>query len=170
MALSTDRDEGRTSFCVKRVQPGDDFTAVLRLILLLTTADEDDAGTDDTITLKITDTFGRVVVEETIADTFQNDLEQGEANFYYVEVSGGIIRTNLDGNSIQLSINGDDAWRPASVFLFGLDAREGETVTVVTPLVHLPEWPFGTLSTDGGEGRASVALPVVRSASGAPIG
>ena len=166
MALSTDPDEGRTSFCVKRVQPGDEFTAVSRLILLVATADEDDAGTDDTITLRITDIFGRVLVEETIADTVQDDLEQGQANFYYVEFGATVIRTNLDDKSIQLSINGDDAWRPASVFLFGLDAREGETVNFVTPLVHLPEWPFGTLSTDSGEGRASVALPVVHTTSG----
>ena len=165
MALSTDRDEGRTSFCVKRVQPGDEFTAVSRLILLLTTADTDDAGTDDTITLRISDTLGQMLVDETITDTLQDDLEQGQANFYYVELGGTIIRTNLDDKSIQLSINGDDAWRPSSLFLFGLDAREGETVTFVTPLVHLAEWPFGTLSTDSGEGRASVSLPVVHTAS-----
>jgi hypothetical protein len=170
MALSTDPDEGRTSFCVKRVQPGDAFTAVSRLILLLTTADEDDAGTDDTITLKITDTLdGRVLVDQTITDTVQDDLERAQANFYYVEVNGTIIKTNLDDKSIQLSINGDDAWRPASLFLFGLDALEGETVTFVTPLVHLPEWHLGTLSTDSTEGTSSVALPLVNTTSGPAI-
>jgi hypothetical protein len=48
-------------------------------------------------------------------------------------------------------------------------AREGETVRFVTPLVHLPEWPLGTLSTDNTEGIASVALPVVRTISDPPI-
>lgn len=135
MTISTDSDEGRTSFGVQRVQPGTDFTGLTRLILLLTTADEDNAGTDDTITLKITDIFGEVRVDQTFTDTFQDDLERAQANFYYVEVDGAIAKTLLNDESIQLSINGDDAWLPASLFLFGLDAREGETVKLVTPLV-----------------------------------
>jgi hypothetical protein len=169
MTISTDPDEGRTSFVVKRVQPGDDFTGLTRLILLLTTADEDNADTDDTITLKITDISGRVLVDQTFTDTTQDDLERAQANFYYAEVNGAILKGNLNDQSIQLSINGDDAWLPASLFLFGLDAREGETVKFVTPLVHLTEWPFGFLSTDSTEGTASVALPLVNVTSGPPI-
>jgi hypothetical protein len=169
MIISTDRDEGRTSFCVRRVQPGDDFTGSTRLILILTTADQNDAGTDDTITLRITDTLGQVLVNQTFTDTPQDDLERAQANFYYADVKGAIIRTNLTDKSIELSINGNDAWLPASLFLFGLDAREGETVRFVTPLVHLPEWPFGSLSTDTTEGTPSVALPVVRTTSGPQI-
>jgi hypothetical protein len=86
-----------------------------------------------------------------------------------VEVNGAILKGNLNDQSIQLSINGDDAWLPASLFLFGLDARESETVKLVTPLVHLTEWPFGFLSTDSTEGTASVALPLVNATSGPPI-
>lgn len=163
MSLSTDRDEGRISFCVKRVQSGDAFTGNRRLILLLTTADRNNAGTDDTITLKITNTLGDVVVDHTFTDTPQRDLERAQANFYYVDVPGVVIRSNLSDKSIVLSINGKDAWLPASVFLFGLDGREGETVRIVTPLVHMTEWPFGFLSTDPEEGRPQVELPLVRS-------
>src|SRR5262245_34998543 len=94
MRISTDRDEGRTSFCVKRVQAGDDFTGSTRLILLLLTANQDNAGTNDTITLKITDTLGLVHLEHTFTDTFQDDLERAQANFYYADVTGAIIRTN----------------------------------------------------------------------------
>lgn len=166
MSISTDPDEGRTSFGVKRVQPGDDFTGLTRLILLLTTADQDDAETDDTITLRITDNFGQVLVDQTFTDTTQDDLERAQANFYYADVDGAILKTNLNDKSIQLSINGDDAWLPSSLFLFGLDAREGETVKFVTPLVHLTEWPFGFMSTDSSEGVASVALPLVKTTSG----
>lgn len=166
MTISTDAKEGRTSFGVNRVQPGDDFTGLVRLILLLTTADQDNAGTDDTITLKITDISGRVLVDQTFTDTAQAGLEQAQANFYYVEVDGTILKANLNDQSIQLSINGDEAWIPASLFLFGMDAHEGETVKRVTPLVHLPEWPFGVLSTDPNEGIASVFLPLVNKTSG----
>ena len=78
-------------------------------------------------------------------------------------------RTNLTDESIELRINGDDAWLPASLFLFGLDAREGETVRFVTPLVHLPKWPFGFLSTDTTEGKPSVTLPVIKTTPSPPI-
>jgi len=169
MVISTDRDEGRTSFCVKRVQPGDDFTGSTRLILLLLTANQDNAETDNTITLKITDTLGLVHLDHTFTDTFQDDLERAQANFYYADVTGALIRTNLDDKSIELFINGDDAWLPESLFLFGLDGREGETVRFVTPLVHLPKWPFGFMSQDTGEGRPSVHLPVVKAVSGPPL-
>jgi hypothetical protein len=162
MSISTDPDEGRTSFGVKRVQPGDDFTGLRRLILLVTTADEDNAETDDTITLKITDTLGQILVDQTFTDTPQDDLERAQANFYYVEVNGAIGKANLNDRSIQLSINGSDAWLPASLFLFGLDGREDETVKFVTPLVHLT-------STDRTEGTPSVALPLVRTTSGPTI-
>jgi hypothetical protein len=160
MRISTDAREGRTSFGVTRVQPGDNFTGIARLILLLTTADQDNAGTDDPITLTITDTLGRVVVDQTFTDTSQPDLEQAQANFYYAEVDVPFLKFNLNNESIQLTIRGDDAWIPASLFLFGLDAREGETVKRVTPLVHLPRWPLGVLSTDPSEGAASVFLPL----------
>jgi hypothetical protein len=169
MSISTDSDEGRTSFGVKRVQPGTEFTGVRRLILLLTTADRVDADTDDTITLTITDKFGQVPVNHTFTDTFQDDLERAQANFYYVEVEGGIIKTNLTAGSIRLTINGDDAWLPSSLFLFGLDGREDEPVTFVTPLVHLTEWPFGFMSTDSSEGVASVVLPLVETIPGPVI-
>ena len=65
-------------------------------------------------TLKITDISGLVLADQTIADTVQADLEQGQANFYYVEVDSTILKANLDDQSIQLSINGDDAWRANS--------------------------------------------------------
>ena len=106
---------------------------IYRLILLLTTADKKNADTENTITLKITDTFGQLVVDHTFTDTTQDDLERAQANFYYAEVKIGFLSSYV--NSIQLSINGDDAWLPASLFLFGLDAREAETVKLVTPLV-----------------------------------
>jgi len=159
MAISTTRTEGRTSFGVRRVQTGDGLTPIVRMILLVTTADEDEAGTDHTITLTITDVTGRLLLDHTFTDTFQNDLERGEANFYYIDFEGTILKSQLNEDSIRLKINGDDAWVPTSLFLFGLD-RRGETVNFVTPLVHLPEWPFGVMSLDQGEGTPAVTLPL----------
>ncbi|HET7060927.1 MAG TPA: hypothetical protein VFI43_01980, partial [Nitrosospira sp.] len=94
-------------------------------------------------------------------DTPQSDLERAEANLYYVQVAVPFSKTELNENSIRLSIKGDDAWLPDRLFLFGLDEDEtGPAAGFVVPLVHLPEWPLGTLSTDPEEGQGSVVLPL----------
>jgi len=137
---------------------------IRRLILLLSTADKDNAGTDDPIRLQIITSDGRLVVDHIFdEDTPQDDLERGQANFYYVPVINSFNRTELNSDSVTLSIIGKDAWIPDRLFLFGLSDDEfvRDKVEFVVPLVHLPEWPLGTLSGDSKEGKKSVPLPLV---------
>lgn len=160
--LSTDAGEGKLSFAPSRVQLGDANTSIRRLLLIMTTADMDDAGTNDRIRLQVTTIAGRVVVDHVFPDTSQDDLERAQANFYFAPVISPFARAELNADSISLSIQGRDAWRPARMFLFGLSAAEGEQPSeFAVPLVHLPDWVLGTLSEDTGEGSPSVKLPVV---------
>jgi hypothetical protein len=64
---------------------------------------------------------------------------------------------SLGHGEITLAILGDDAWLPASLFLFGLDTASGRPTHVV-PIVSLPSWGRGPLSTDQGEGSKVVRL------------
>ena len=160
--LSTDAGEGKLSFAPSRVQLGDANMSIRRLLLIMTTADVDDAGTDDRIRLQITTVAGRVVVDHVLPDTSQDDLERAQANFYFAPVVSPFTRAELNADSISLSIQGRDAWLPRRLFLFGLSAAEGEQPSQFSvPLVHLPDWTLGTLSMDTGEGSPSVNLPVV---------
>ncbi|SDZ88046.1 hypothetical protein [Nitrosospira multiformis] len=162
VALSTDSGEGKLSFAPARVQLGDQTVVIRRLLILLTTADVDNAGTDDDIALRITTADGRVAVDHVFPDTSQDDLEQAQANFYFASVDIPFTRAELNADSIRLSIKGNDAWAPARLFLFGLSEPEGgQPPEFVVPLVHLPKWPLGALSTDTGEGQESVVLPLL---------
>ncbi|HEX8874468.1 MAG TPA: hypothetical protein VF780_07530, partial [Nitrosospira sp.] len=153
VTLSTDPGEGKLSFAPSRVQLGAPAMIIRRLLMLLLTADKDNADTDDDIELQITAADGRVVVDHVFPDTSQDDLERAQANYYFVPVDIPFTRSELNADSIRLSIKGDDAWIPARLFLFGLSEPEGgQPPEFAVPLVHLPDWPLGTLSTDPGEG------------------
>lgn len=160
VTLSTDASEGKLSFPLPRVGLGSASTPIRRLLMLMTTADEDHAGTNDEFELQITTSDGRLVVDHTSTDTPQDDQERAQANLYFVPVRIPFNRSELNADSIRLRINGDDKWLPASFFLFGLDTDEGEPEFLVT-LVHLRTWPFGGLSTDSEEGVESVRLPLL---------
>jgi hypothetical protein len=51
------------------------------LLVGMITADEDDAGTDDSIRLRITTLDGRVVLDHLFKDSDQNDQEEGRRTF-----------------------------------------------------------------------------------------
>jgi hypothetical protein len=164
VTLSTDPDEGPTSFGIPQVTPGGANMPIRSLLVAMITADEDDAGTDDPIRLRITTVDGRVVLDQVIEDTEQDDQEQGQANIYFIPVETAFTRAELGDRSIELSIEGDDgdAWLPANFFVFGLSAELPSAFSPqVEPLVHVTTWPFGTMSTDQDEGRQRAILPLV---------
>jgi hypothetical protein len=164
VTLSTNSSEGQVSFGVPRVTPGGASMIIRGLIVAMITTDEDDAGTDDLIRLRITTTDGRLVVDHSFTDTDQDDQEEGEANIYFVPVGTPFTKAELNDRSIELSIEGDDAWLPASFFLFGLaEELPASFSPLLEPLVHLATWPFGWMSTATSEGRASARLPLVPS-------
>lgn len=163
VTLSTDTDEGPTSFLIPQVTQGGASMLIRSLLVAMTTADEDDAGTDDSIRLRITTADGRVVLDQVIEDTAQDDQERGQANIYFIPVATAFTRAELGDRSIELSIEGeDDAWLPANFFVFGLSAELPSAFSPqVEPLVHVTTWPFGTMSTDQDEGRQRAILPLV---------
>ena len=116
-----------------------------------------DSGTDDEIRLQVV-ANGALVLDEVIGDTPQDDLEPDQVNIYFIPVAIPFTREGLEKDAIRLSIRGSDAWRPRSLFVFGLFVR-GER-TYVMPLVHEDPWVQGSLSTDSNEGQSQVILPL----------
>lgn len=169
--LSTDSDEGRVSFGIPRVTPGGATMPIQGLIVAMITADEDDAGTDGLLRLRITTVAGLTVVDHPLTDTEQSDQEQGQANIYFIPVDKPFSKAELNERSIELSItkDGDDAWLPTSFFLFGLgEALPTYFSPLVEPIVHLATWPFGWMSTDADKGRQLNRLPLVPSGAVVP--
>jgi hypothetical protein len=160
--LSTDPSEGNASLPLRLVGLGSATRTINRLLVMMTTANSDDAGTDSTVTLRVTTSGGTEVVDFDFPDTPQEDQETGQANLYLAPVGSGFTKASLAADSIRLSISGTDAWLPDSFFVFGFDDAAGRPEFLV-PLVNLRNWPFGWMSTDPNEGRSSVTLPLLPS-------
>lgn len=171
--LSIDDPGALASVPVRQVTRGGADVLISRLLLIVRTGAQDDGGsfgtgtigsppgqgesaTDNRISLHVV-ADNRLVVQHQIPDTPQEDLEGSTTNAYWVPVAVPFSREALGPGGIQLSIDGDDAWLPTAVFLFGFDTREGRPTSIV-PLVHMRPWDEGALSTDNGEGRPSVDL------------
>jgi hypothetical protein len=147
---------------------------------MLVTTDVADTpqGTNGTLEIQIV-SEGRLVSLFEIRDTFQDDLEAGQANFYSAPVIVPFTKGSLDDTSITLRLRGRgpyvaqtglfDGWLPASFFLFGLDDAAGRPESIV-PLVHLPEWPHGIMQPDATSATASVTLSLAPEPFLAPEG
>ena len=155
--LSTDSSEGRISLPLRHVVPGG-IRAEINRVLLITLTHASDFATDSPVHVRIK-RGDEVVVDHTIPDSPQPDFESLQANLYFVPVLAPFTRSQLTDTSIELSIEGDDAWRPITVVMFGLDTLSGNPGRIV-PLVHVHPWPFGNLSTDLDEGKPSFPLPL----------
>jgi hypothetical protein len=157
--LSTDPSEGHLSMPLRLVGSGSSTTLIHRVLLLVYTDSGVDIETDSPIQLQIT-AGGNLVLQQQIADTPQDDLEQYTANWYVMDAVVPFTRGDIISNGgIRLSILGADAWLPKTVFVFGLDTADGRPNDVVG-LVTVPDWDLGSLSTDPQEGNQSVDLPV----------
>lgn len=154
--LSTDRNEGNVSMPLRRVQAGSDNMSINQLLLLMITADVEDAGTDSPTELDVSSS-GRTFVHFEIPDTPQSRQQRAQANLYFVPVSSPFTRADLAPSSVRVTIKGKNAWLPASIFLFGLDHGTGRPEHLV-PLVHLPRWGDRWLSTDTSEGPSGLEL------------
>lgn len=157
VVLSTDPSEGRISLPLRQVTPGMIRTQISR-VMLVTGTNIGDSATDSAINVRITRSE-ELVVDHTVPDTPQPDLEGAEGNVYFLPVRQPFTRSQLTDTSIVLSIQGDDAWLPIVVAMFGLDSASGNPGRIV-PLAYFDPWPFGVLSTDAGEGTGSVTVPL----------
>lgn len=157
--LSTQSSEGKLSVPVRLVGAGSSTTLIQRVMFLMSTG-SGDSETDNAITFQIA-VNGALVLDETIGNTDQNDLEAYSANWHIRNALPPFTRGDLIANGkIELSIQGDDLWRPTSLFVFGLDTPDGRPNEVVL-LVSIPEWTFRALSTDTSEGDESKILPIM---------
>ena len=90
-----------------------------RLWMAMLTRESADSDTDSSINLSV-NTNGVEQLNRTFPDSQQTDQERGVANLYDIDVANNGIQTEqLTDSSIRLGINGDDAWRPQHVFVFG---------------------------------------------------
>jgi hypothetical protein len=154
--LSTDSEEGKLTIPLRLVGSGSSTTTIQRVMLIVYTQN----GTDDPLQLQISTASG-IVADTTIVDTTQDDFEEYAANWHIRPVAAPFTRSDvLSGGAIQLGIQGQDAWRPYSVFVYGLDTATGRPNEVVD-LVAIPEWTLPALSTDPAEGQPTVLLPVM---------
>jgi hypothetical protein len=157
--LSSDLTEGRVSMPLRLVRSGDNNTMIRRVLLLLKTAVEDDAGTDDEIELEIT-AGGNKVLQDRNGETSQDDLEQESHNWYFLNVSIPFRKGQvLSNGGIKLRILGKDAWLPKEVYVYGFDTAAGRPTEIVH-LVSMTSWSLGWLSIDTSEGQQEVPLPV----------
>ncbi len=170
VTLSTDPGEGLTGITLRSVNLGSAQTRIESLLLAINTSSAEDSGTDDRLELRVKPAGVPTLTQKIPLppDTPQEDLETGLPNLYEVRVAapGPIFFPftwwQVFPDRISLAIEGDDAWLPSSFFMFGLDSHPftERPVTEVVPLVHLPVWNLGPLSTDPKEGRSEVVLPL----------
>jgi hypothetical protein len=157
--LSTDASEGVSSTPLRLVGLGSRTMQINRMLLLVKTSTTSDAGTDDEITLRISTTQSGVDFTSPFPAggvTSQDDLETGQANLYHLH-DASFTKNSI--TEIRLETQGNDAWLPESFFLSGQEEGSDRQNSLV-PLVHLPSWSFGNLSTDTEEGAPLVRLPL----------
>jgi hypothetical protein len=182
--ISTDPNEGNPSFPVRRIiypikpvtQFPDKEARIAQLLIVLTTADVKYAETDRKVYLEIIFGGGRHLNAVDIKTLRMNKLERAQGFFslplsWFPQISPPLPRWN-NLESVTLTIDGGEAWLPGSFSLFGFvkpyvdphpdSPPQDPKPTSIMPLVHIPNWNFGRLSTDPGDhGVPSVSLPLL---------
>jgi hypothetical protein len=171
--LSCDYEEGVPSMPIHRVAPGDDDTVVNRLLCVIRTCDENWScpGTDEPIYLRVRRKGENdPIVHYDFPDTTQTDFEAGATNMFIAPVWTPFARRELDDESFELGIKGNEAWVVGDVLVFGIDTGSGRPNTLV-PLVDVQLRSSGAdhaegvvrgrrLSTDETEGVPFLKLPL----------
>jgi hypothetical protein len=155
--LSSDANEGALTLPLRLVGRLGFDTKIHRLLLLVRTADEDDAGTDSLVQLQIIKN-GQLYVSQVITDTPQDDMERGVANWYFLPVQTPFSEQDLSIGvaRMELEILGSDKWKPEGIYVFGLDTPTGRPTQMVLLSV---DKDFGfVLSRDPDEGIKSATL------------
>ena len=155
--LSADANEGPLTIPLRLVTLGGSDMVIHRLLLLVQTADRRHAGTDSLVQLQVKG-GANLLFSEVITDTTQDDMERALSNWYEFGVSPPFTRADIaSAGEITLTMLGNDAWLPASLFLFGLNTASGRPTNLV-PLAGVPVWNKGWLSSDESEGTKVVRL------------
>lgn len=159
--LSTDQGEGKVSIPIRRAYMGYGDMMIRRLLIAMRTSTAEHSGTDSPIQLRIEVPGTNPTVYE-IPDTPQREQDRGQANLYFAPVVNPFTWNDLEsGGTVVLRIGGSDAWRPDSLFIFGLN-EASERPTELVPLVFEPAWSHGVMSQDSSEGVGHVELPIAQ--------
>lgn len=150
VVLSTELSDpgpGHISLPLRPVVVGTAETKIRRILVMLRTGDSKYSGTPNDVTLRVVTTAGATVIDFDFPDTRQDERSRHNAGFFIVQATTSFSRNELDDNSVQLSIAGEDMWRPAQFFVFGVSSQNGRP-EVVVPLVHEETWTQQPLSTN----------------------
>ena len=101
--LSSDASEGALTIPLRLVGLGGSDMLIQRLLLLVRTADKDDAETDSLVQLQVT-INGQLHVSEVLTNTQQDDLERGVSNWYYLPVQTPFTRQGLRGGTGRMEL------------------------------------------------------------------
>ena len=108
-----------------------------KIIVIHTTADESDAGTDADFALEITKP-GTDVRKE-FPDLPYDERERGRTDIYEFDVSGDGVNSDDPVFSITMRMtSSEDGWLPQSIFVLG-ETTTGSTIT----LGAHPQWGGG---------------------------
>ena len=138
---------------LRLVGQGDGAMLIRRVLLVVYTSHQDNADTESDVQLQIA-AGGTIVLSHKIT----HDFGRGKAYWHFLDVTP-FTRDDIEPDGIDLSILGTDAWLPGAIFVFGVDTETGRPNEMVT-LVAIRSWDLGWLSTDLGEGKPSVPLPL----------
>lgn len=151
----------RSSMPLNRVYRGDGSTIIQHLLMVVTTKHGTHAGTDSPIRLRIQSGTNQLV-NWTMRDTSQPDLERNKANLYLIPVERNFTFNELDNRSITLEILGTDMWEPLSIVLFGLDRSRGRVDRVVPLAARDFSYGDEALSADSREGSQLINLGLLK--------
>jgi hypothetical protein len=176
--LSTDTSEGKLTFPLRRINFPTinanvgilDKTAEIKQLLVITsTADVTDAGTDNQIACDILYGGGQKWSDQGLGGGYS----RGKSSMLFPITIHHPPPHQQRWNtleSLSLKILGDDQWVPEKFFLFGFRSSFQEPIPGVPwgpppdsimPLVHIPHWGLGPMSKDSSEGKESVSLPLL---------
>jgi len=158
--LSTDSKEGALSIPVMLVNKGTDSTMINRILIMIRTSEAPVDGTNSRIELQIATRSKQVLNFECLTSS-QLEQERYRACMYFVKCQEAFAKRDLFGKSFTLTISGNDKWLPKSFFIFGIDTVVGNPTKLV-PLVYVPIWNLGWMSTNKTEGKSMIELPVKR--------
>jgi hypothetical protein len=154
LRLSTDAAKGLTSYPLRKMRFGFRNDVIHRLLVVEYTPDGRGTSVAPELTIETTDPE-MDLSDWTLGPVGASGKACFHMSFFFTVLHNGpFTRDRI--KAVTLRNTSRDAWRPANLFLFGFTSAP----TVLIPIVYMPEWNFGFLSTDRTEGDESVSLPL----------
>ncbi|MDX1942095.1 MAG: hypothetical protein SFU99_16145 [Saprospiraceae bacterium] len=152
--LSVTEKEGFLSIPLSRAYYGGFYNKIQFFLIIIKTGDSKYAGTQSPVWLTIR-TKKQVVVNVPI-----HGADATRYGGTYIGNFGVEPFSYADLQSIELGIDGEDAWMPEQVMIFGYEQQYAEQKSMM-PVVYIPDWKgmgLPQMSTDPKEGSTLVKL------------